>query len=587
MIVMTLFARMGCLALAACGTVHGAGAGTCLDHPRLFFTTQDLPRLRGLRARGPHARIWKNMAASADWCLGKQPRTEWIAPVSPDPVYLNLYDRFYAMMHDMAIMEHLAFAYAYSDDDRYFDGARRWSLACCRVWRREADGKEDASKAYAVTRILKGLAVSYDLLHSKLSKDERRETRRMLLDVGRKYYRYFQNPAIAGKGHNKHHGSVEAASFGVVALALLGEVPEARDWLDLMIEKHTDYLLPHGLTAGGTQEQSSNFWAWTMQYRLFFMDALRRVTGRDLFREYAKHMTGRIALAAVAGPKRHGHNEDQQSILFGPSYGQLDYWSPVLVALAHEYARPIYQYLALWDPSLGAIQRTRYVTTNGEQLLFHMGGYAYAWLDPAVPAEREAGLPLSFEFPEVGEAYMRAGYRVGDIVVGVRQGNVVVHAGGRPVLITHHHAHRQPKPPRDLVLTDDGTTGIIRCTGADGSAFTRQTVKLKRPDLLLISYATANDVRWWCHGRPTRNGNILTWPDRTRLRVTRGSITSLDPDGYRDEKVVGMGKLKLVDPMPMRYPLIAARPDNGELQVEVSVGGHLPDRLRPFKRGRE
>ena len=30
-----------------------------------------------------------------------------------------------------------------------------------------------------------------------------------------------------------------------------------------------------------------------------------------------------------------------------------------------------------------------------------------------------------------------------------------------------------------------------------------------------------------------------------------------------------VGKLKLVDPMPMRYPLITARPENGQLIIEV------------------
>src|SRR5260370_33990230 len=99
----------------------------------------------------------------------------------------------------------------------------------------------------------------------------------MLVDVGGEYYRwYVQNPGMAGPEQNKHHGSVEAASFGVTALALLGEAPEAADWLALMEEKHTEYLLPHALTPSGTQEQSSNFWASTMQYRLFFLDALRR-----------------------------------------------------------------------------------------------------------------------------------------------------------------------------------------------------------------------------------------------------------------------------------------------------------------------
>jgi hypothetical protein len=538
-------------------------------HPRLYFTAADLPRLRGLRDTGLHRRIWENLAASADWCLTRPVRTKWIAPVTPDPIYANLYDRFYGMMHDMAVMEHLAFAYAYSGDERYFEGARRWTLSACRVWGHEADGETDVSKAYAVTRILKGIAVAYDLLFEGLSGSERDEIRDALMEIGGKYYLYFQDPAIAGPGHNTHHGSVEAGAFGVLALALIGDVPEAKDWLDLMIAKHVDYLLPHGLTAGGTQEQSSNYWASTMQYRIFFMDALKRVTGRDLFAEFPDRMPGQIALAAVAGPGSRDINEDQQSILFGPSYGQLDYWSPVLVYLARETRKPIYQHLALWDPRLGAIQKTRYITEAGEQLLFHMGGYVYTWADPTVPDRIEPGLERSFKFPEVHEAYMRSSYEVGALVVGMRLGQLVVHAGGGPVLIDLYNIHHEPEPGRDLDLTDDGNVAIIRSVGPEGSVVTKQSVTLHRPDRLTIRRETDSAIGWWCHGTPTKKDNTLTWSNGTELIVMRGTIETVDPKGYHDRKNVGMGKLDLADPTPMYYPRITAQPTDGVLEIEI------------------
>ena len=87
-----------------------------------------------------HARIWKNIEQSAQWCLTQTPRREWIAPVEPDPIYENLYDRFYAIMADLAISEHLAFAYALSGEARYGNAARDWVLASCRAWKHEGDG---------------------------------------------------------------------------------------------------------------------------------------------------------------------------------------------------------------------------------------------------------------------------------------------------------------------------------------------------------------------------------------------------------------------------------------------------------------
>lgn len=307
------------------------------------------------------------------------------------------------------------------------------------------------------------------------------------------------------------------------------------------------------------------------QYRIFFMDALRRVTGRDLFREYERFMNGRIALAAVVGIKRPGYNEEHQSILFGPSYGQLDYWFPVLLYLAREYRRPIYQHLALWDRSLGAIQKTRYVTSNGKQLLFEMGGYAYAWYDPTVPDRIEEHLPISFEFPDVNEVYARSSYEAGAIVVGMKVGRLGVHAGGRPVLIDLYDVHHEPKPAGDLTLRDDRSNAVIHCSGIPNSGFAEQRIELERPDRLTICRKGSADVPWWCHGEPTQDRNTLTWPEGTVLRVTKGRILSLDPEGHRDEKIVGLGKLKLVDPMPISYPLIIVRPLEGELAIEVRI----------------
>src|SRR4030095_3909814 len=123
------------------------------------------------------------------------------------------------------------------------------------------------------------------------------------------------------------------------------------------------------------------FWASTMHYRLFFMDALRRVTGKDLFRPFAHQMNPSLAFASIACPKLPGLDEDHANVVLEPSYGQLDYYAPVLLALAREYRRPLYQHLARWDDSLGRLQRTRYITPHGEELLFELGGYAYLWCD--------------------------------------------------------------------------------------------------------------------------------------------------------------------------------------------------------------
>jgi hypothetical protein len=553
-------------------------------HPRLFFTSSELNRLRELRTDGLHAKMWANIRASADWCLTQPVRTKWIAPVTPDPIYENLYDRFFAMMHDMAVTEYLSFAYAYSGDQKYFDGGRDWALALCHVWIHEADGTPDASKAYAVTRLLKGIAISYDLLYDRLSEKDRAEMRDTLLRVGGKYYDFFKNPASGfGPGYEPHHGTMETCSMGLVALSLLGEAPEVSNWLDLMVRKETDWLLPYipgaAFVPSGTHNQTTNFWISVMQYRIAFFDALRRVTGRDLFTEYEKQMPYTVPLACAVGKGAEvgEYPQDDQSWLWGPSYGQIDYASPVLMYLARQYRRPILQHLALWDPAPGVIAKSRYITPHGEWMLFDWGAYAYAWYDSTVPDKIEPNLPRSFIFEDPdknpilydNEAYARASYELGGIAVGIKHGAVIAHAGGRPVFVDFIPAWPPKDPVKNLTLHDDGNIATITCTGVADTGYKQQTITLKRSSPLTIERSTDQDLRWWCYGPVQRDADTLTWPDGTTLHVRKGHITSFDPQGYRPEMVTGLGKLKLPDPAPRKYPQVTAKPDNGELIIEV------------------
>src|ERR1051326_1079212 len=236
-------------------------------HPRLFFTAAELQKLRQLRSGGLHKRIYKNLVGSADGCLTLRPRREWIAPTTPDPNYENLYDRFFAIMGDLAVTEHLAFAYALSSNKRYGDAACAWTLASCRAWKRESDSPPDGGKAYAVMRLLKGVAVAYDVAYDCFSEAERQEIRLTLAAIAQKYFDgYFTTPTISGPGFHTHHAIVEWSSFGVTALALLGEVPEAQQWLAATVKKFENHLLPEGLAPDGAQVEGSTFWASTMQY---------------------------------------------------------------------------------------------------------------------------------------------------------------------------------------------------------------------------------------------------------------------------------------------------------------------------------
>src|SRR5262249_50702035 len=149
----------------------------------------------------------------------------------------------------------------------YGEAARQWVLASCRAWQHEADAPPDSGKAYAVSRLLKGVALGYDAVFDRFTECERKEIRDTLARIGRKYFvEWFSTPAVSEPAYHTHHAIVEWGSFGVVALALLGEAPEAHQWLDATTRKFEEHLLPSGLAEDGAQTEGATFWASTMHY---------------------------------------------------------------------------------------------------------------------------------------------------------------------------------------------------------------------------------------------------------------------------------------------------------------------------------
>ncbi|MBI2298987.1 MAG: hypothetical protein HYU66_08600, partial [Armatimonadetes bacterium] len=128
-------------------------------------------------------------------------------------------------------------------------------------------------------------------------------------------------------------------------------------------------------------------------------------------------------------------------------------------------------------------------------------------------------------------------------------------------------------PVAELSLQDDGAQATLTCRGAADSGFTGQALRLRRPGQVTLTRDTDRPQAWWCYGAPAREGNALRWEDGTVLEVTQGTVDALEPAGYHDEKVVGMGLLKLKDPTPMTYALVTARPHGGQLTIEVRRGG--------------
>ena len=222
---------------------------------------------------------------------------------------------------------------------------------------------------------------------------------------------------------------------------------------------------------------------------------------------------------------------------------------------------------------MGQIQKTRAITPHGEQLIIELGGYAYLWCDESVPAKADEK-KLSYQFPSVDEAYLRASWKPDDLLVGVDKGQLVIHAGGYPVLydqgiIPWNTSSNSLTNLTVQSLEDHGHVAVIHCGNSETNHI---EIELNRTEhKITIHRKISGDWLWTGQGQPIRKGNELRWK-KASVRLIAGTFVEFDPTGYEPLFVTGFNKLKLVDPAPMKFPRVAVRPAaNGEIVLEVKL----------------
>lgn len=560
-------------------------------HPRLYFDHAELAALRSLRDRGHHALIWRNLRADALRHAHRTPPTGWIAPIADDPTYENLYDRFWTIMSDAATVEQLAFAAAYGADEQLTGAATRWLLAVSARWSPETTVPPDYGSAYATTRILKAVAIGYDLLHEHLTTADRARLRDLLRAAAtRLAHEWFSRPDVRGPvgtapgRHSPHHSCVEWSAFGIVALALLPDVPEAAGWVATVVRHYTDHLLPRppatgpdpvtgasgppsgALAIDGSHSEGTAFWASTVLSHLQFLDPLRRGTGQDLLTPTAAALDVRMA-EAIFRPDRELTGTGE------PIYGDSTGISAVLLKLAAERGDPYLQGVALTERCTGRMETWPARTPrHGAQLRIAIGGYAYAWYRPELvpaPADRSQRV---WHFPLAGEAYARTGWGPDDALVAVREGKVSVSVGARLVF-----DDLTPCRLVDVERSVAAGTGVYRFEPPDLVAEIVEVteragearIRCADPAGRIVVTVTVTDREVVVE---RSDGHRRTWVG-SGVTVTRGRIEATDPTGHRPDLRAGYGLLDVVETDPRSYPTMKVVPDSAAITVRIPLPG--------------
>ena len=409
------------------------------ERPRLFQAPGDVACDFPPPDDPVRQRILANILASCSELAGKEPVAAIpLCPHSPHPFH-QLYITFYMGMEATALIEQYSFAWRMTGERRWLERARCW-LDAATAWE-HSDRVEE--HFYTANRYMQALAVALDWLAGALTATEEQRIEACLVQLLERWW-----PEVDAGRHSPeggHHAVVDNGHFGVAALQLLGRQERAAEWVAAVVDRFRAGIMPHGCGEDGSPVDGPSFWGPENNWMLQFGDALRHLTGVDLYREFPERLRRpllyiRYNLVVPADTAAYAAGGGAVNPLATQGL------SAALLRLAQEAGDAAWREVALSDPDLGRIYRYGVGVLGSEaECMVAMGPYAYLWYDPDFRPEPRDVLPWSRTFSaRTGESVvLRSGWDRRALVAQVAgYGGAVAHSfanlslywAGHPVL---------------------------------------------------------------------------------------------------------------------------------------------------------
>ena len=326
-------------------------------HPYLFFTAEDVPRLREMAGREPYRTCAEGIVRAARLTLKnpipKEPPAG--APDSrlPDGSYdesflKSTYDFLsyaYAMQYYGPLY---AFAYLLTEEEVFAQRAKAWALAYA-GWENWGPAADPWDMEAAM--ILSGAVIVYDWIPDRFSRVERETLLAGLREKGRKLcekdaYWLTQDPAARRGSLANNHRWRSIPLEGLAGLGLLYEVEEARDWLDMGLVLTRDYLLPAAYGRDGERMEGRGWLGVCLSDGGRFMEALARNGGPDLFDTGPLRRLSHFLIFGMEMYRSRGHYNDRAGLL--AHAGRLRDPALQWLALKHDLEPDMKGYPAYW-----------------------------------------------------------------------------------------------------------------------------------------------------------------------------------------------------------------------------------------------
>lgn len=578
----------------------GIAAPAEVVHPRLLLSAPELDAFRTrLECSTRLAPGWQYIQNAAAGMLDSTP---------PDEAYARAASGQHGNYSIVAHWYHrhlanVAFVAFVNNDDRLAAKGVEILMAACAYERWLGPSFDDPKHfdppwhaALETAMMTTAVATGYDLLYPHLTEDQRARVRQSLVEKGIKpLIQDWADPVTASRlpRHQLPTGNwvmVCSASAGVGALAVLGEHPDAPQWIRVVRDRTRAWLNDRGgdwfvdnpwqadrpspipvigpsepnFGIDGGYKETVGYMNYAMRYLCCFADGLHRATGEDLFQYFPPKLLDHAAWSILAWREK---GEVHQSLIpFGDCGTTAAF--PLLYAALAKYRR---DEMAAW---------------LGERVVpIPQDIRALVWLNESVPGnEPDTAVPMGV-FRDVGQVVMRSGWDAGTPVGAIKfrqnRGHLDIGAfylfgAGQPTLIDSgstaydsaiYKNYSSQSLAHNLVLVDGqpqtradgqllaavGTSQVTAASGQIAAAYpnalqswTRDLIMLPGNVAIVLDRLAANEPHrfdYLLHPYATHRmpdpiaspGEILIGDeaDPTRVRVySDAKLTATEQDGY-------------------------------------------------------
>jgi hypothetical protein len=391
--------------LPGMASAEGSYATLENEHPRLFFTSEDIPQLQSL-AQTTHKEIWEPILNFADSKIDTSPPA---SPTCPDLEFFRGYGNQ---------MIAFAFAYVITEDSAYFELTRRHLLGFTEwdVWGDESDcGERDLGFHH----MLLGNTLAYDWLYNDLSEEDRATIGTHLARRAQESYEASSSGTYQWdnwwrRSYMQNHHWINHSALGLAALALEGEDPRTQTWIDQAVDhlSRVQYLL-EGL-ADGSWHEGIPYQSYGLTLSLPFLDNLRRLKGIDLLpHTYLKNYALWQVYNYLPGTSRFVFSFGDFSWSWSNAYAPQN----ILRFVAREYG-------------------DGHAEWGAQEIIQSVGRYAnvynapwyvleFLYYDPTIVAQSPEDLPLDHTFTDLEGVVWRTGWGEDDLTFALKTGPYV------------------------------------------------------------------------------------------------------------------------------------------------------------------